>query len=562
MKCGWNGRFHLGLLAASIGMGLWTVAISAPPARPQTPSEAAPHPSTVRTLHVNSNSGSDTSDGSPSAPLRTITAALRQATPGTIIQLVPGTYSAETGEVFPLSLASGVTLRGDESRYGEGYEIVGGGTFISPTMARQSITILPKDNSEIRGVSVRNEGRRGYAVWTESTAPTIEHNTFTGSVHDGVFLAGESNAYVVDNRFYRNGANGISVLGTSSPTIVDNLIQETGYGIAISQKSRPIVVNNRISRNRSGLVITGSSQPLLRNNVITENLEDGLVAISTALPDLGTDAEPGGNLFEGNGNYHIHNATKGNIIQAVGNQMNDPTKIQGDVAFTSTDAGAVDIATVPSLYDAFPAIDPSAAAPSAVTPTPSKVSDSSQPPPEGLTSIAPSPDSSGAGEAIEESEGGAEFRSVSPTPVSSTASSSPSAPPVPQSPTEPLSDPAVVESPSGQSPSLQPQSSSNSKLQSAASSSDIPQPIPITNDVVRAATYPTRYRVLIAPKTGDTIEAVRVVAPAAISAQSAGREVYLVGHYSTRSEAQAMLDRLTNKGYVATAEAIEGEVDS
>ena len=552
MKRGWNGRLHLGLIAATIGIGLYTAAIAPPLVKAQVPTDRAPNPSAVRTLHVSPSAGSDTSNGTPDAPLRTITAALSQATAGTVVQLAPGTYSAETGEVFPLALPSGVTLRGDESRYGEGYDIVGGGTFISPTMARQSITILPKNNSEIRGVSIRNEGRRGYAVWTESTSPTIEHNTFSGSVHDGVFLAGASNAYIVDNRFYRNGANGISVLGTSAPTIADNLIQETGYGIAIGQQSQPVVVNNRISRNRSGLVITGSSQPILRNNVITENLQDGVVAIADALPNLGSDGEPGGNVFEGNGDYNIHNATKGNVIQALGNQMNDLTKIQGEVAFTPTEAGAVNIATVPNLFDAFPTIDPSTAAPSAVSP----------PSPNALTSLAPPPNSRNASPSSAESAAEGEFRAVPFTAAPPSEFSTPSQTTVPNQSPQELSSTSAVETPANQPPFPQPIATSSVDPQEPTSTSDIPLPIPSTNDVVRAATYPTRYRVLITPKSGDTIEAVRVVAPAAIAAQSAGREVYLVGHYSTRSEAQSVLDRLTDRGYFATAEAVEGQVDS
>ena len=570
----WTG-WSRGLLATALGpvtLGLWLAGLATypQPVRAQVPVSPNPasSPASSRTLYVNPAVGNDSGTGNADAPLRTITAALTQASAGTVIQLSPGIYSSDTGERFPLNLPYGVVLRGNEQSYGAGYDIVGGGDFISPTMARQSITILPQDGSEIRGISVRNEGRRGYAVWTESTSPVIEHNTFSGSVHDGVFLAGSSAATISNNRFYRNGANGISVLGTSTPTIVGNLVQETGYGIAIGQNSRPVVAHNRISRNRSGLVITGRSQPVLRNNVITENLEDGLVAIAESLPDLGSSAEAGGNHFEGNGNYNIHNATQGNIIHAHGNRLGATDKLQGEVAFNSVNADGIDIAAVPNLYDqqqSSSAPSPAAATSSTASPPPQSptVSDTGEFRPVPFVSDIPPVDAGSTGD--------------SGTPSNSTTPSV-----NPQPATDPSSEPAGGISSTPAAPSPSPASSAHTSPGTASSSSAFtghnsgnesfsesfavngaPIPIANTNDIVSAARrHPARYRILITPQSGDTIEAVRAVAPTATPAQLAGQEVYLVGHYSTHSEAQTVLRQLTQEGYLATAEAIEREVDS
>ncbi|MGK7909955.1 MAG: DUF1565 domain-containing protein [Synechococcus sp.] len=564
---GWGQKLSaVALSSATVGsaaVGLWLAGLTGYPAsvRAQVPVSPNPasSPTNVRTLYVNPTVGNDGGTGSADAPLRSITAALRQASTGTVIQLSPGTYSSDTGEVFPLRLPSGVVLRGDESIYGAGYDIVGGGDFISPTMARQSITILPQDGAEIRGISVRNEGRRGYAVWTESTSPIVEHNTFTGSVHDGVFLAGASAATISGNRFYRNGANGISVLGTSTPTIVGNLIQETGYGIAIGQNSRPVVAHNRISRNRSGLVITGRSQPVLRNNVITENLEDGLVAIAESLPNLGASDEVGGNYFESNGSYNIHNATRGNIIPAHGNHLGDISKLQGEVAFRSANADGVDVATVPSLFDQQQTIPTNSGAARAST-----VGNSAPPP------------ASTASPAVSDTEDFRPVPFVSPVTESHGGDTNSSGPaggvssiPARSAPTSPASSagmrPGTVSSESAFAGRYSGDSSfSNGSLNiESLPVSVAPVPIANTNDIVSAARrYPARYRVLITPQSGDTIEAVRAVAPTATPAQLAGREVYLVGHYSTHSEAQTVLQQLTQEGYLATAEAIEREVDS
>lgn len=96
----------------------------------------APVPTTGQVIYVNPQTGSDSAEAGTSAvPLKTITAALNKAQPGTIIQLAPGKYTSETGEVFPLTIKQGVTLRGDESTKGQNIVIAGGGNFVSPTFA-------------------------------------------------------------------------------------------------------------------------------------------------------------------------------------------------------------------------------------------------------------------------------------------------------------------------------------------------------------------------------------------------------------------------------------------
>ena len=51
-------------------------------------------------LYVNPTSGNDTASGTQSAPFKTLTRATQQASAGTTIRLVPGTYSATSGELF------------------------------------------------------------------------------------------------------------------------------------------------------------------------------------------------------------------------------------------------------------------------------------------------------------------------------------------------------------------------------------------------------------------------------------------------------------------------------
>ena len=280
--------------------------------------------------------GADANSGmSADQPLRSLTAALKKNPQvGAVIQVASGNYTAETGEVFPIKIPAGVTLRGNASNQGKDIIISGGGVFISPTFARQNIALLVGDGARIDGITLTNSNPRGYALWVESAQNVnIANNTFIKSTHDGVFLTGTTSANVTGNIFTQNGANGISALGTSSGQIQSNTFDNTGFGLAIGQKSQVAVLSNRIINNRGGIVVSNLSTPSFRNNLIANNQENGLVILKdrSGQPnvDLGTTANPGQNIFQNNKQTDINNASGVTVI-AIGNQA-DPKRIQGSV---------------------------------------------------------------------------------------------------------------------------------------------------------------------------------------------------------------------------------------
>ena len=142
----------------------------------------------MATLYVNPQTGSDAAAGSQSAPFKTIARAISRAASGTVIQLAAGTYSAASGEQFPLEIPSGVKVIGNEANKGSGTLIQGSGKFVSPTAASQNITLLLATDAELRGVTVTNLDIRGTGVWMESTSPTVANCTFTLCKREGVFF--------------------------------------------------------------------------------------------------------------------------------------------------------------------------------------------------------------------------------------------------------------------------------------------------------------------------------------------------------------------------------------
>lgn len=551
------------LLAAKLDPGWAQTSLDTGITGEQTLPQAPPLPDNRPAIFVDAANGSDTrGDGSRNNPFKTITYAIQRAEAGSVIQLFPGVYSEESGETFPIRLKAGLTLRGDESTLGEGYLITGGGTYMSPTLGRQNVALLAETGAEVRGVTLRNQGRRGYALWVESASPRILNNSFVGSIHDGIFIAGAANPWVEGNRFYKNGANGISVLGTSQPTIVNNLFQETGFGLTIDQRSAPVVRNNRILQNRTGVVVGGSSRPILRNNLIAQNLETGLTAITNAQPDLGTATDPGNNIFEGNGQYDIHNATRGLRINANGNQLRGKAKGDLDLSGQTTVAALPDSAPRPIAPGtlALPSAPSQPATPR--DPRPAAETPSTLPVVTVPQSTDPSPVASLSGsggrvlpnvpaQPADTQPQAQEFVAVPFTPDGSTTPAQP-ADPVPRPPSAPLTDITTLLPPPARRPST-----GIPTTPSAPTTTPVAPPVvAVGNDSVSPTRTATQFRVLVTPKSSDDLNRLRQLIPDAVETVFNGRTVLQAGLYDSRSQAQSVLDQLLDAGFEAVAEMI------
>ncbi|AVH71879.1 DUF1565 domain-containing protein [Nostoc sp. 'Lobaria pulmonaria (5183) cyanobiont'] len=308
---------------------------------PSTPDSAPVNqktPSQANVLFVNPGVGDDKAgNGSESAPVKTITQALRLAKANTVIMLSTGTYSAETGEEFPLILKPGISIQGNPSNQGKDIIIQGGGDYLSRSFGGQNVTIVGANQVFLTGVTVTNSNRRGYGLWIESSNPVVAENTFSGSTQDGISVSGNAAPTISKNYFDRNGANGITIAGNSSPQVKENVFHQTGFGINIAQNAAPILIGNQIQNNRSGIVVQANARPILRNNSIQDNKEDGLVAIAQAMPDLGSASEPGGNTFQNNARYDINASAAKQVIPAAGNNLVSD-RISGKVDINGTTA--------------------------------------------------------------------------------------------------------------------------------------------------------------------------------------------------------------------------------
>lgn len=278
------------------------------------------------TIYVDPAEGEDREDaGSATTPFQTITYALEQAKSGNTIQLAPGNYSAESGEVFPLTIAQNITLKGDESNKGEKIVIIGGDRYISPTFARQDVAVIADIDSTIIGVTITNPNKRGTALWIESTNPTVKHSTFTNSNRDGIFVTGTAEPIIENNVFTKNGGNGISIVHSAAGEIRKNLFQNTGFGLAIGGESSPWLVENKIIENKAGLFISEEAHPILQNNAIENNQQDGIAIASCAKAEVELS---GGNTFNNNGQFDINNNGAKSVV--INGDRVDSNKVKED----------------------------------------------------------------------------------------------------------------------------------------------------------------------------------------------------------------------------------------
>jgi parallel beta-helix repeat protein len=547
-------------------------------------------PSTQRILFVNAQAGSDqTADGSEAAPFRTLTHALQAAQPNTIILLASGTYSADSGESFPLRMKPGVTIQGDPTVAGEGYVIQGGGLFISPTSARQNIAMLAADQAVLIGVTLSNPNPRGYGLWVESSNPIVLSNTFTGSSHDGISTVGNSAPLIQGNLFVANGANGITIFGRSHPQVQENIFERTGFGINIAENASPLLVGNRISQNRIGVVVQENARPVLRGNLIEGSREDGIAAIDRAQPDLGTATEPGNNTFLNNARYDINAAAAKQIIVAAGNQLvGDRTSgridLTGTVAAGSGSSSTVMVASVANqlpLRDNAELINqlPPSSQPSQPG-APDLFSSASVPSSRNAITIpVPTPEVPTLSASRPASRSTAPSRS--PSRPAQTRSSPGQAIDIPVPPPESVAR-SVVSPPSAGldtnnsnrlSPPNQPATPTlQADLLPVPSSEvpvgnigDLPTVTVPMNSVQRSAdnavftnsSAALRYRVLVEANSDRSQELVRSIVPNAFLVRERGRSMMQVGAFSSRDNAESAIQMLNQNGLRGLIEKID-----
>lgn len=256
----------------------------------QTPNS----PTGYAVLHVSATAGNDAAgDGSQHRPYQTITHALSLAQANSLILLAAGTYSAASGETFPLRLRTGVTVQGMAGPNAADVVVQGTGTYRSDSHGVRQVTVLGADNAGLANLTVTNPHPEGTGLWIEGGSPIVLDSAFFGNGAIGIYIAGQGKPVIRGNYFGDNGQAGLVIAGPSTAEVEANTFENTGAGITVAPEATPTIVNNQISGNLDGLIVHAESRPTLQGNEIVRNRRNSIVdyAAWTTVPPL--NQQPG-----------------------------------------------------------------------------------------------------------------------------------------------------------------------------------------------------------------------------------------------------------------------------
>lgn len=305
-----------------------------------------------------STTGSDTTgDGSENAPWRTISHAMLQAGGGfeSVIHVAPGRYDRANGELFPITVANGVTVLGPENRsalidasgspYGAFGVDIDGSAYLERLTVESVDSLyliagmvrsirLEVTDCELRGgwfgIYVRPDTSAAKGTPTQFVA---SGNTILSPGGGGIVVSPGTNSAthvveVTDNQVTAPSDDGIRVMtaqgtvlrGTVAGNVVNNAL---GDGIEVGgelnfltgAEATFVLDGNQCTGCQDGIRVHGSSEigaeleldVTLSGNTVTGSLQDGVVvelsaslSATTQLPTLFLDLTLDGNTLSGN----------------------------------------------------------------------------------------------------------------------------------------------------------------------------------------------------------------------------------------------------------------------
>lgn len=293
--------------------------------------------------YVSVGTGSDLNPGTSTAPFKTITRALSVAVPGDTIQVRPGDYDVTNGETFPLQLPDSVLLRGDIANQGTGTDttrIKGSGT----ASASYTACLVGADGAEVAGFYFEAEASmiRDFGIFCDGVDFTVTSCTFDG-MYGGIRLQGLGQP-VVTSSIFLTASYGVYNFCNGFSTITSNVFETGSLPVDINTSGDVLVASNVFEANGLIAIQVQHGDPEIESNIFNGSYSATYGAIRTQFDatakvrsnifncatspcvrvnsssplDLGTLAEPGGNIFGGASGIGVYHEGADTVF-AVGN---------------------------------------------------------------------------------------------------------------------------------------------------------------------------------------------------------------------------------------------------
>jgi parallel beta-helix repeat protein len=314
------------------------------------------------TLFVHPINGQDIHDGTSTAPLKTLTEALRRSQPGTVIQLAAGRYIAANGERFPLQIPSQRRVVGPA---GGSAILQGSGALSHGFLGLVEVTCGAADQAQLESVTITNPEPRGIGLWIDQGRPIVQTVTCTGCDRYGMVIIDEAIPTVLASQLLNNGEAGLALFRRGKGSLVRLQCRQNEIGIGLFDQAAPLLQNCDIRQNQTGIVVADTARPVLRGNQVRDNHAYGLRNQGQGAPDLGVAQDEGLNVFRDNGQADIQN--QGPTLVSCGNDVL-PQRVEGAIALVASEIP--DPVAVPAPLLAVAAPVPAPVAPPTPTPDP------------------------------------------------------------------------------------------------------------------------------------------------------------------------------------------------
>jgi hypothetical protein len=286
-----------------------------------------------------SNTGDDTTGrGTPDKPFKTMSFAIGQAGSGDTVRLLDGTYNQASGEVFPFTFPSGVTLRLEgESETRTVIEGTGisdcliannNDVAISALFITGCSSAVRAEDTAVMSISNTALNENGFGLVVRNTAKvTMENSTADDNNIDGILLNESSQLELLGGSVSGNGlsfpANGINTFQDSAGVL-------RLEGVTLDHNAK------------AGLRLGTQGTVTVFDSVITNNGEDGIVVAGpSSLVNMGDGTKAGNNTLTGNLLFQLSDErlSSKEVITAFGNTIGDSavSGVQRGVDFEGND---------------------------------------------------------------------------------------------------------------------------------------------------------------------------------------------------------------------------------
>ena len=208
--------------------------------------------------------GNDASNGSLSAPFRTITKAAGVARPGDTVSVRGGVYNEIVKASVKGTAVARITI---QSHPGEQAIIDGTGT----ASATDLVQLGSAEYLDFTGFEVRNSNRLGIAGWGSKNVRILNnkvHHSFRGGIYVG--HSGFGSVYDIT-------IAGNTVYGNVLENQLHNMNGGWGQSISVQYADRVTITNNRVYQNDGeGIVLVLSDNAVVQGNEVSDSFSVGI----------------------------------------------------------------------------------------------------------------------------------------------------------------------------------------------------------------------------------------------------------------------------------------------